>query len=1465
MSSLLFAELAATCNALGYFDGIKYHKDVHCLETIKDLIRYLRRDDDSHEIRRYLGDANIVKTDLIPIFKDYSDDKYLFEVLLRLLVNLTNPVLVLFREELPEDKTTRNYYLKMIGHLQAYKEAFVDETVWTILGKKLGDILQVEWQERDEDMNMSIMRILTLARNTLQVPADTMAEKRPDNDASLHDQILWAIHVSGLVDIFLYIACSENEEQYYMHILEIISQMLREQNPTQLAVAAAQRSASEQIKDECELMAIRDRETQARREKMRKFASARHSRFLGTYCVKNVQSISDRELIYHRPLNKLESLNLDRDKRKLKHPKNRLPLKDDNPERRSAFSIRLFLKEFCVEFLNGAYNNLMYRVKCMITGGETQENDETYYLWAMKFFMEFNRCYKFRVELVSETISVQTFHFVQTQIENYFEMMTVDKKKIPIWSRRLHLAVKSYQELLNTLGAMSSSTDQKIKDSAQVLMSNIFYVVEYRELCLTLLMSYLPQKMSTSCLQDIIKTVHIFMKLLESHCKANRTILVQKKTAKRKKKKTKTSGAQNTDEAQAREKTLEEQWEEIGPELSAVLQGGIEIPGDIIPFDATSDVSIDDQRADAMRKIQDHLRQHKTEEAVGLLRAAREVWPENDYFGNSLMAPEDEFMAFREIYFADIKKSDDNVATAEPSEEPNAAEDNNPSYSEDEEEEGVQYHNASAAEQSFNFKEFVLRFAKTRVIQPCAFILRDFKTNPLKVNHCVLRLMHRIAVECNLPALFFQASLFRTFQKILEEYRYAASRRSNSSSVMGEREKDIKEMAKFAVFILRKFAEVAKKNPKIFMEILFWKTSRDAQEVVEGYGSYQEKSASAKAVWTEEQEDEIRRLYEEFSVKGLPDGDLVDAVHSNMIDADRSKRAVKKKMKMLGLITSTKSTKSRPPKEWAEEEIEELTSLYGEMKDAIDPIGQIGLWLTVKRPKHRIIEKLLDLGLASSRSELYKKRSKGASSKSDSKGYPEHKDLSSGDESSSSEEENNDHIVKPKRPENKNKMPRNTKSSGSNFSTAGVVNAIKTAINSGYSEALEWLMESLNEAAEDEGEESVPLLPISENAILAMEDANFLKVLMLHGIVEPDGEQEVYWRIPPHFKPRDLRTRAQAIEMILKNKDAEVPAPGESSTGAEMDVTFSSLLSECDPMISSGPKSKGQKRKSRKQSSSSSGEEDLENFFKTVRKGNESDIMFGQKEDLQNPNTSFMEDKVGDTSVALTQKKKKRLVIHDESSSDEEMNETNLADRSHTSSVPRLVSNGMSSVTVTTNEIPTASANKKNKKILALKDDTSSDDEGHIVSKPSEIFNNDDVFSSLIANSSNANNNTSSGSQHGNPSSENSSNKFNRKKNIIDDSSSDDEALSSKSLRERSDLSHNTTKSNDEVLPIAVTKKKKRLVVNDDSSSEEDSRTTQEIDVQSPFEKVGDDTAEKLPSNRARGRVQALLSDDEDE
>ena len=61
----------------------------------------------------------------------------------RLMVNLTQPAILCFQNHVPTDKATRNLYMQVEGHLQAYKEAFSDENLFGVLTKKLGDLLQL--------------------------------------------------------------------------------------------------------------------------------------------------------------------------------------------------------------------------------------------------------------------------------------------------------------------------------------------------------------------------------------------------------------------------------------------------------------------------------------------------------------------------------------------------------------------------------------------------------------------------------------------------------------------------------------------------------------------------------------------------------------------------------------------------------------------------------------------------------------------------------------------------------------------------------------------------------------------------------------------------------------------------------------------------------------------------------------------------------------------------------------------------------------------------------------------------------------------------------------------------------------------------------------------------------------------------------------------------------------------------
>ena len=69
--------------------NLQGHLQLHCffqcfLETVKDLIRFLKREDETCDIRRQLGHAQILQNDLIHVIKQYKEDTVLWETVIRL-------------------------------------------------------------------------------------------------------------------------------------------------------------------------------------------------------------------------------------------------------------------------------------------------------------------------------------------------------------------------------------------------------------------------------------------------------------------------------------------------------------------------------------------------------------------------------------------------------------------------------------------------------------------------------------------------------------------------------------------------------------------------------------------------------------------------------------------------------------------------------------------------------------------------------------------------------------------------------------------------------------------------------------------------------------------------------------------------------------------------------------------------------------------------------------------------------------------------------------------------------------------------------------------------------------------------------------------------------------------------------------------------------------------------------------
>ncbi|XP_015364645.1 PREDICTED: protein timeless homolog [Diuraphis noxia] len=1079
--ALVHAELTATCNSLGCAGPEKYCIDPQCTEAVRDLIKFLRRDGDDHEIRRHLGTANIVETDLLPILVEYSNNSDLFDLIIRLLVNLTTPALLIYNEQPPIEKTQSQYYLQMVSHLQKYKRAFTDINVWKVIVNKLAEVIQAEYHEKGEEKVLSTVRLLILVRNILHVPADNDAECRPDNDANLHDQVLWALHQSQLIDIIMYITCSVNEEQYYLHALEIISLMLRDQKAAELANASVNRTETEKQRDEYDLKIVLEKERKEKMEKLKKYSGSRHSKFGGRFVVSGMKSIGENEMVVSSMSSNINKA-FDRHKKPLKTPRNRLPLRDVGIERKSAFSVRLFLKEFCVEFLHGAYNMLMKHVREMLVRSKGQPNDESYYFWAMQFFMEFNRNYRFEIKLVSETMALNIFHFVQERIEESREKLITDKKKIPIWSKRMHLGLKAYKELMETLLVMYQSNDPTLESSARTILTNLFYMVEYRDMLLGLLNLYDETKFSRMYLKDLIETNHVFMKLLEHVGKKQRNLIVQCKARKKKTSKKTKAATQVTPEND------DDMWNNFSPELKEIIQIR-ELAVDVIearPYDPISEVPMEDQKVKAMQRIRMHIRNKRLEESVKLLRASREVWPEDSYFGKPGLNIDDELDILKQIFYADLGTPigyDENISE---SNDLNDSENINVGDEEDDEEESSQIRTEEA---NFEFIDFVKKFAKPKVLQNCCQLLKDFDTNSTYTNHAIVKLLHRITYDCKYSALMFQASVFRVFQKIFSS--------KNPSH---------KELKHFATFIVRKFTEIAKKNKKVFMELLFWKDLKTAYEIEEGYVV----DSNTKIKWTEEQEDELHRLHEEYT-RDMPDEDELDWICKNLIKQDRSRVSVLKKLKQLEIIPIRKPSKII--REFSEAEIIQITQLFQEFKDASNPMHLIMKKLDVKRPRNHIIDKMLELGLIRDRNELRKKNSKNSNKSNKNQN-------DSSDESHDDLDSEND----------------DTEPIYHSLTSVYVLNTIKKVIDKDMKTALLWLIESLEDAADDldVDESDIPLLPLTDECMTAVNDVDFQEMMKILGIHKPSSIQETYWRIPGRWQANDIRQRSTTIKNVIE-------------------------------------------------------------------------------------------------------------------------------------------------------------------------------------------------------------------------------------------------------------------------------------------------------------------------------------------
>ncbi|XP_074597242.1 circadian regulator timeout [Brevipalpus obovatus] len=844
---LLLAEVSSTVDAMGYVDESdgNYVVNSDTCECLRELLRHLRNDDIRHGfiVLRHLGELNIVEQDLIPMVKlnlineDRAEYEKLHEFLIRILVTLTYPAFIHFKEKRPTDAVEEQIYLTLNQHLRTYKIAFArDVKFWRVASDEMRRIMSLDYSDITDTDLVYLERILVLLRNIVHVGKDELILSHTAlEDEDIHDDMITTLMDGGMMEIIVKMCAEPDFHQFAFHCLEVLSHLFKEQNATYLATDDVQVDVNTGIKTSnrgSELL-----ELQRVEREQRKINSCPYNRFKGaSYVVKNLKSISSKDMIIHKTVENPLQIDLNQGKQAARRPKNRRPMKGDNTFKSSRLGInyrtpfgraKASLKNFCSMFIAECYNPIMNYVKNCLEHNHAQENDETFYFWAAAFFMEYNRVSKANSKFVEETISTDYLHYVHTILTHHVDMINNEKTEVKTWFRRLHVALRAYKELVMTIGTLKSDADEYVIEQAIAIRHRLLYDMDYRELLLYLINNFNEMKMSEIYLKDLIETNHVFLKMLEALCKKDTEIIIKtkKRWSRRKKKTEKPEKAGKAGEEN--DGSAELIWSEIVGEVTAAVEGKIPLPQpeddpEVVPYSPLSEKSRDEQKEEVMFRIHRLLRCRKAASAVSLYRHAREAYVEDgdNAFGLIDNPTEDDVLALHEIIAIDLWPGMDKELDKEMLEKANENQDDQENQENIDPERDESEPEENFKETKFDFPYFVQKYASSKTVKALVRCLKTFRTNSTQFNHSIVKLCHRISWDCKQPVFFFQLSLFQIFKKCYEtpasDKRYA-------------------ELKSFAKYIISAFAKMAAGNNKLLIELLFWKTRKEVAEIEGNY------------------------------------------------------------------------------------------------------------------------------------------------------------------------------------------------------------------------------------------------------------------------------------------------------------------------------------------------------------------------------------------------------------------------------------------------------------------------------------------------------------------------------------------------------------------------------------------------------------------------------------------------------
>ncbi|KAL7601712.1 hypothetical protein Lser_V15G22269 [Lactuca serriola] len=774
--------LSFICGGLGIIEEdddanqIGYTPGEYCLDNLKDLLRFLRRDDpETREVFKQVCKWNIVGKDILPIIQHRQNDTTLLLNAVKVLVFLTMPI----------DPTSKDIP-QQIEYLWGLKSMITSSHAIPVIVTLLESPLEhLEGDSFTEDDWKLVQLVVTLFRNILAVQ-DITTQQRVAGLASefvlLRDRFLELLFEENVMDLILVLTqhvggSSGVFRQDNLLLLETFYYIYKCQVPE--LIARAHVDASMKVEGEAEatatdLKSLMEEEKEKRRQTMLLNIGAR-SKFSGSFT--RVTMDGSKVLVKGNPCSDshdslLKGHKNQRDSsKKMPWESGRMPTTNKN--------ILRLLHDFTNQFLLGGYNVLMQSIREDIEKEHhaIENSDVVIFFQVAEFIMSFQNhkllASKPDAEVnvsesskdhdaestlfegnicgsISETMNEPMFLLVVSKWRSAFDGLkeTNDYKFLSAAGSLMKIMINMLDLVLKM-----SPDDSREPQTARVLLYKLFYDQTDQGMTyflFNLIKTFNAHKQPKSDLADLVETIHIVIRLMEN-LQSRGTLRVSKKSRRKRKKKPSTTNkdANTADQIPIQNNDLvhdDEQTENVS-----------------IPEKETSPSS----KADKIGDDDDDIIRGESD-------ATKEETKDTE--GNN-------------DYVLDESSDDD-----------------------DEEEQDARN------EVDFKASSLVSSLANNTIIQNLCWLLKFYKSNSVRTNHYIISALTRICQDLELSPMLYQLSLLMIFHTILEEQK---------SSPL----KEHKNIVLFLTDLIRRMLRKMKSNPLLFVEILFWKSRKECHYI----------------------------------------------------------------------------------------------------------------------------------------------------------------------------------------------------------------------------------------------------------------------------------------------------------------------------------------------------------------------------------------------------------------------------------------------------------------------------------------------------------------------------------------------------------------------------------------------------------------------------------------------------------